>query len=121
MTEYELADIVATYSSNAGSFFTVYLTIVSGYLVTAFVAGSRLTTMQVSILNVGFAVAVFVMIWATYGAGSTQVHYTNKLLLLAEDAPQANRAWVMNIMAVLMAGGFLASLYFMWGVRHPKT
>jgi len=120
MTEYELADIVATYSSNAGSFFAVYLTLISGYLITAFIAGSRLNTPQVAILNVGVIIAAFVMIWGTYGAGSTQVHYTYKLLSLTADAPQANRAWVMNAVLTVMIGGLLASLYFMWDVRHPK-
>ena len=57
MTEYEYADLIATYSSNAGAFFAVYLTVVSGYLITAFVAGPKLSSLQVTILNIGFVVA----------------------------------------------------------------
>ncbi|MDH4002829.1 MAG: hypothetical protein OEU52_16420 [Xanthomonadales bacterium] len=120
MTEYELADIIATYSSNSGTFFATYLTVLSGYLITAFVAGERLNTQQAFILNTGYIIATFVMIFATYGAGSTQVHYTQKLVALAADSPQLNRDWVMNVTAMVMIGGVVASLYFMWSIRHPK-
>lgn len=120
MTEYELADIIATYSSNTGSFFATYLTVLSGYLITAFVAGERLTIRQAIILNTGYIVATFVMIVAVYGAGSTQVHYTHKLLALAADSPQINREWVMSVTAIVMIGGVLASLYFMWSIRNTK-
>ena len=98
MTEYEYADLIATYSANAGTFFALYLTAISGFLISAFVAGSRLSSVQVAILNVGFIVASIVLIWGTYGAGMSQVHYTHELLSLAEDSPQANRGWVIPIL-----------------------
>ena len=120
MTEAEYAEVIAVYSSNAGTFFATYLTLLSGYLITAFVAGSRLNTLQVAILNIGFIIAVLVMIWAAYHAGMVQVYYTNLLLEIAPDSPQSGRDWVMATMAILMFGGLAAALVFMWNVRHPK-
>jgi hypothetical protein len=118
VTEYEYADLIATYSANVGSFMAIYLTLISGYLITAFVAGPRLNRAQVFILSFGLIVASFVSTWGTFGAGMTQVHYTNKLIALAADSPQLNRVWVMWIVATLMIGGTLASLFFMWNVRR---
>ncbi len=120
MSEYEYAELIAVYSSNAGTFFATYLTLLSGYLITAFVAGTRLNTVQVVILNTGYVLAVLMMIWAAYFAGMVQVHYTNLLMALAPDSPQAGRDWVMATVGIVMAGGLLASLYFMWNVRQAK-
>ena len=82
MTEYELAELVAIYSSNGSGLFATYLTLISGYLITAFLAGARLNTLQVTILNVGFVFAAFIITFATFGALMTQVAYTMKLLVL---------------------------------------
>ena len=120
MTEYEYADVIATYSSNAGAFFAVYLTIVSGYLITAFLAGEKLNSMQITILNFGFLVATFVITFATFGAGMTQVYYTLKLVGIAGDSPQLARTWIYSALIALMVGGVLASLYFMWNTRNTK-
>lgn len=117
MTEHEYAELVATYSSNAGAFFALYLTIISGYLITAFVAGTRLSTVQAFILSFGFVVAAFVTTWGSMGAGLTQVYYTQRLLELNPQSPQANREWVMLTLGSLMCGGTLAALFFMWNVR----
>jgi uncharacterized membrane protein len=120
VTEAKYAEVIAAYSSNAGTFFATYLTVLSGYLITAFVAGSRLNTLQVAILNTGFIVAVLVMIWAAYHAGMVQVYYTNLLLEIAPDSPQSGRDWVMATLGTLMFGGLVAGLVFMWNVRHPR-
>lgn len=121
MDEYQYADLIATYSANAGEFFAVYITVLSGYLITAFMVGARLNWLQVTILNIGFIVAVGVLTWGTYGAGMTQVYYTNLLQELDASAPQANRTWVMKTLLYLMIGGPVAALFFMWNVRHAKT
>ena len=120
MTEYEYAELIATYSSNAGTFFATYLTLLSGYLIAAFVVGVRLNPVQVTILNTGYVVAAFISIWAAYGAGMVQIHYTELLLTTASESPQAGRDWVVTMLGILMLGGLLASLFFMWNVRHAK-
>lgn len=120
MTEYELVDAIAAYSSNLVTFFTVYLTLLSGYLVTAFVAGPRLSSAQVSILNVGFFISACLLTFSVAGAGIIRAHYTLELLELVADSPQRPVRWLVVAFPILMAGGVLASLYFMWSSRHPK-
>ncbi len=121
MTEYELVDATATYSSNFALIFTLYLTLVSGYLVTAFVAGTRLSSVQVSILNFGFIISASLMAFSALGAGIIRVHYTRELLELAADAPHRPLEWLFLSWFILMVVGVLASLYFVWDVRHPKS
>lgn len=121
MTEYQYADMIATYSSNAGAFFAMYITVLSGYLIAAFMAGQKLNWLQITILNIGFIITILVLTWGTYGAGMTQVYYTNLLLELDASAPQANRPWVMKTILSLMGGGTAAALFFMWNVRHTKN
>jgi hypothetical protein len=118
MSEYEYADLIATYSDNAGSFFAIYLTVVTGYLITSFVAGARLIRSQTLILSFGFIVASFIATWAAYGSGMTQVYYIGQLLGLDAGAPQSARAWTIKLMGILMVGGTIASLLFMWNIRR---
>ena len=56
MTEYEVADITASVLSNFLTALTVFLSIVSAYVISAFAAGNRLTRIQLSIVNLCFLV-----------------------------------------------------------------
>ena len=51
MTEQELAGLISNYSSQGGAFFALWITIVSGYLIAAYLSGDRLKRSQVFILN----------------------------------------------------------------------
>ena len=61
MTEYEVADIAASVLANFLTSLTVFLSIVSAYVISAFVAGQRLTKIQLSIVNLCFLVAVGIL------------------------------------------------------------
>jgi len=118
MSEYEYADLISEYWGNAGAYFTLYVTVVSAYLIAAFLAGAKLTRSQNFILSFGFVVFTVLATWAFYGSGMTAVYYTEKLLSLEADSPQRGRSWVSGIGSALMLGGTFASLYFMWGIRR---
>ena len=61
MTEYEIADLTASVLSNFLTSFTVFLSIVSAYVISAFAAGEKLTKIQLSIVNLCFLVAVGIL------------------------------------------------------------
>ena len=61
MTEYEVADIAASVLANFLTSLTVFLSIVSAYVISAFVAGQRLTKIQLCIVNMCFLVAVGIL------------------------------------------------------------
>lgn len=118
MSEYEYAELVAEYWGNAGAYFALYVTVVSGYLIASFLVGARLTRSQLFILSFGFLVFTVLATWSIFGSGTTAVYYTEQLRSLAADSPQRGRSWVVWLGCSLMLGGTLASLFFMWGIRH---
>ena len=61
MTEYEIADLTASVLSNFLTSFTVFLSIVSAYVISAFAAGEKLTKIQLTIVNLCFLVAVGIL------------------------------------------------------------
>ncbi len=58
MSEYELADLVRSISADSLVFLPMLLSVVSGYLVVAWVVGARLTLAQVSLVNTLFVSVV---------------------------------------------------------------
>jgi hypothetical protein len=57
MTEYELSDYTSSIMGNFLTALTVYFSVVTVYVVAAFAAGSRLTKIQLVIVNTCFTVA----------------------------------------------------------------
>jgi len=121
MTEYELADLAGNYSMGALSAMSLYLTIVSAYLIVAFVAGERLKTVQTLIITVLFVSAASFFTFGTVGFFSRQVYLLNKLALLQPDASFFMDLRAIAWIAVVESLGIIAALIFMWQVRHPKT
>ena len=109
------AELSVEILGNAGSAMGLYVTVTSGYLLVAYLAGKNLTRLQaviISTLYVSFAafntiaVASYfqsaVYFGHTYGAGRTP-------------------HWPVYVVATLFPLGILACLKFMWDVRHPRT
>jgi hypothetical protein len=121
MTEYELTDAIVSYSVAAMTAMTLYLTATTAYLVAAFVAGSRLRGAQVSIVN---ALFIFVAGFFTYGTGgyfNRQLHYVGKLEALVPEEPLTLNLETIVFITSVESLGIIASLYFMWSIRHPKA
>jgi len=51
MTEYEMTDIIMSRYAQMTEQASLYFALVSGYLITAYVVGSRLTRLQVTVIN----------------------------------------------------------------------
>ncbi len=52
MTEYELLDLMASMEAHMATQFSLYLTVISAYMVVAYLAGDKLTMAQVWIASV---------------------------------------------------------------------
>ena len=124
MTEYELLDLMGSTIDGMGDCFTIYLSIVSGYLVVAYFIGDKLTLTQTAIIGVLFIFGAGLQVW---GIHAYQISIQEPLTQKAEIAPLTNyQQAVLNnnggtIFAILMASGIIASLYFMWSIRNPKS
>lgn len=57
MSEYELADLTTAAMSNFLTSFTVFVSVITAYVVAAFTAGKRLTKLQLYIVNGCFLIA----------------------------------------------------------------
>ena len=124
MTEYEMTDIIMSRYAQMTEQASLYFALVSGYLITAYVVGSRLTRLQVTVINTLYCLwtvgilggyintvndtieleQVIRSVWATTTAGNIS------------DSTSAAYSF-----AIVQTIGIIASLVFMWSVRHPKT
>jgi hypothetical protein len=129
MTEVEMLDLTASnlevaaaFMSNYATHVGIYLSLVFGYCVVAHLAGDKLTRFQVIVASIMFIAAAelqanLMSLWVI----STQ----EVLSSLAEINPQIEgkadfRALQIFGMSIMQLG-ILASLAFMWSVRHPKA
>ena len=118
MTEGEMVEsFISAYAMGIGAL-TLYTTILSGYLVTAYVAGLKMTRLQTLTVSVLFVTTALFASWGTIGFlyGGRILHELQSTvpLLTSRVAP-------FQIIGVIQVLGIFASLKFMWDVRHPKT
>ena len=122
MTEYEILDLVGGESAQSATQFTLYLSVLFAYLVTAYFVGDKLTRLQALLLS---GLYVFVNLAQAWGMTLTMIRVGELMKRKAELSPltEWEKGYVGygNIWAIAMVIGVLASLYFMWNVRHPKA
>jgi hypothetical protein len=133
MTEYEIADLAVStqelfiqqWQLGQGIGERVYDSIqqfgnlLFGYLMVAYFVGAKLTKVQLAILNVLY------LIWQFRLFLSLRILSGNGNILLGEMriiSPELTPDYpsILSLYA-LLTGLILASLYFMWSIRHPKT
>ena len=117
MTEYELSDYTATIMGNFLTALTVYFSVVTAYVVAAFVAGARLSKTQLIIINSCFTVAAGVV-------GLLTVVIFTRFFAFATLTPDPDSAIEsVNVtvpLVVLIVGIFVGCLVFMWDVRRRE-
>jgi len=122
MTEYEILDLMASVEAQMASQFTLYLTVISAYLVVAYFVGNKLTLPQTLIASILFMFGAGGQVWGLHKAGTRVAEYLDKKAQLSPLSPYEQQfspnvhGWV-----IVMVLGVIASLYFMWSVRYPKT
>ena len=109
------ASLVADMNGYAMTAMSLYVTGVSGYLLVAYFIGPKLTLIQVAIFT-----GLFLMFsgFMTYGS----VGFLENAHYFSQDYGRAySKPWTGELSLITQIGGMLASVYFMWSVRHPKT
>ena len=119
MTDAELWGLIVEYNNTVLSTFALYLTLVSGFLIVAYLVGDKLTEWQAAIVTSGFVLSTSLFTLAAYGYGSRAI------LLIGETSEQYRSGITMSYPALwayifIFILGILACLKFMWDVRHPK-
>lgn len=121
MSEFELEDLVTSSSLAAVEVLTVYITITTAYLIAAYLAGRQLSPTQTLIVTVLYVGAATMMTWACFGYSTRAIGFVDQLEMLNPDNRYGAQPFVRNTILVVQALGIVASLKFMWDVRHPRT
>ena len=120
MTEYELHDLAAAAMGNFLTSFTVFISIVTAYVVAAFTAGRKLSGYQVTVVNVCFLLAS-----GTMGALSYSIFQNFLLRARTAEAinasgavPSIDFSWMVGMLYVFLVA---ACVTFMWHTRRSAA
>jgi hypothetical protein len=109
------ASLVTELMGGSASAMSLYLTATSGYLLVAYLRGKELTVLQAAIISTLF---VFFATTNTLAA----VGYMQSAFYFGSTYGEGRApSWGAGVMGTLLSLGILASIKFMWDVRHPKT
>ena len=122
MTGSDWVEMYEMASSTSIASLALLISIMSGYLLVAYLVGERLTLFQVCVIN-----TLYVMFAVTIVAGIFQSNWDiqfarNQMVLqipevaIYRDSDDSN--WPM-ITTLINSSLIIASLIFMWQVRHP--
>lgn len=117
----ELVESATSYFEIAVNILGLYLTATSGYLIVAYLVGSKLTRSQMTIISTLFAVIATL---SAYGATSwirRAVYFTNQTRAADPAIPIPPNQFVWVVVGIVLLGGIIACLKFMYDVRHPNT
>jgi hypothetical protein len=121
MTEGDVIEAAAAVTANSITMFTIFITFTFGFLASAYFVGGKLTRFQalaatgLYVVAGGFS-AVIMVGWMQAFFAIMEVK-PNAL----DTIPIIQRGYWVPVTTVMLSMGMLISLYFMWGVRHPKT
>ena len=120
MSEAEIWELILLSQANAATFIAMLLTLISGYLVIAYLVGAKLSGQQILLVNGLFLLSACSIAFPAFAA----YERASFLLSLTSEAYRSPRSAGIHLApgasAVIFSGAILASLKFMWDVRHPK-
>ena len=124
MTEYETLELMYSLLDSMATVFAMYLTILSGYLVVAYLIAAELETRQVIIVNALLIAITGVQIYSVYNyalevESLLQIKASVSTLTPFQESMASQYSIFMT--ALLMLFGVVASLYFFWNVRRAKS
>lgn len=117
----ELLSLANEYNELGSNFFTLYLTILSGYLAVAYLVGAQLTRGQLKLVNAMFVLSSVYFLWSTM---------TMWLAGLSTYLQAAAGGWVVSLyitaalnifLAVAMLAGVFAGVQFMNRIRREAA
>jgi hypothetical protein len=121
MSEAEIVESMTEYFGLNAEMLSIYLTVTSGYLIVAYLVGSKLTRSQLIIVSGLYLVFATATSYLAIGYGMRGIHYAEILRNLSPSTPLYSTELVPGAIAFVLLGGIVASLKFMWDSRHPKT
>lgn len=108
---------------NVITLLALLITIISGYMVVAYVAAEKMTVAQVVIVNFVYLVMAFFVGYACVEMSTRAAAFEGLAYELADGRMGALSPRFDIAIGIVGAMGVcvVATLKFMWDVRHPKT
>lgn len=123
MTEYEILELTYSLLDSMATVFAVYLTIITGFLIVAYLIGRQLDTSQVWVINSLFVAITLVQIYSVFNYAveiESLLQLKAKVSNLTPFQQALAQQYSMYITALLMLFGVCASLYFFWNIRRAR-
>ena len=121
MTEVDLMELLMDWFTQISSDADRYFMLISAYLLVAYLAGDKLTRLQLTIVNTLYVLWTTGIVFGTFSALEATTLIEVKLAEVNSDFGVGGSAANLYNFIAVQIGGVLASLFFMWSVRHPKT
>jgi hypothetical protein len=120
MSEFEIAELTTGAMSNFLTSFTIFVSIVTAYAVTAFAAGRRLSRLQVAVVNTCFLIAsgamglLSVLIFGVFLRRAQALNSLNETVV----GPVVDFTWLVAALYIVLT---CSCIIFMWNVRHRSS
>lgn len=119
MSQYELLELAQSALSNSTASYAIFLSIVSGYLITAYLVGANLTRTQVGLLTILFLLVTAIATWAM----SAFVYWADQYSTMArgESVPStilSTQPFLPILVATVNILTVAGCLFFMWNIRN---
>ena len=121
MSEAELWELILISQGNMGSMLAVFLSLVSAYLIVAYLVGNSLTRVQYITVTLLFSVAGLISAIASHAFLSRAAFLLQFTDPTYRSPASAFIPYTPHITSTLLILGILAALKFMWDVRHSKS
>jgi hypothetical protein len=120
VNEVELIELLMDWFAQISTDADRYFALVSAYLLVAYLAGTKLTTFQLAIVNTLFLLWIAGIVAGTFSALEATVIIESRLDAMGSEFGVGRGAEGLYNFIVIQVGGVVASLFFMWSVRHPR-
>ena len=114
MTEYESAELTFSLVGYGMTALALYFTIVSGYLIGAYMVGSKLLRSQVLIVTSLFIVFELILVFGSYSFFEAANRF-------GESSSDSIVYWLGSVVAIAELIGIFGALKFMYDIRHEHT
>ena len=121
MTEAEIIESMGIYFALVSDMLPLYLTTTSGFLIVAYLVGKRLTTSQMVIISGLYLTFALVTTYLSVGYGLRGLSYIPELQKVSPSTELYGTKVVPIALGVIMIGGVIASLKFMWDIRRASA
>ena len=121
MTEAELIESAGIFYALVADMLSIYLSATIGFLIVAYIVGSKLTRGQLIVVSSLYLIFALVSSYLVVGYGLRGMSY----MWLAKEVNPNTEIYANNVVPTALGfclfGGIIASLYFMRSIRQPKT